>query len=64
VDPTNPEEAGQCIANWCQHPDEAQAAGENGRQAIFNKYNWETLADQLVDVYHSLLVTAQAANAA
>ncbi len=54
VDSTRPEEAARCITEWYLQPAAAQAAGENGRQAILRKYNWETLADRLADLYRSL----------
>ncbi len=54
VDPTDPQAAVAQIRYWWEHPDEARAAGEKGRQAILRKYNWEAVIQQLDELYGSL----------
>jgi glycosyltransferase involved in cell wall biosynthesis len=54
VDPTDPQAAAEIIRHWWQHPAEARAAGESGRQAILDKYNWEAIMERLVELYDSL----------
>jgi len=34
-----------------EHPDEAAAMGRRGRQAVMDKYNWESEARKLVEMY-------------
>ncbi len=55
VDPTYPEEAADCIKAWWRDPAKAREAGEKGRQAVLHKYNWESLVEQLADLYRTLL---------
>ncbi len=54
VDPTIAKAAFASIRHWWEHPDEGRIAGENGRQAILQKFNWETLAEKLDELYHQL----------
>lgn len=56
VDPTNCLDAAlQIVVNWWEHPEEARRLGENGRQAVLNSYNWESLLDGLDGLYRSLV---------
>ncbi len=55
VDPLNPEDAFHQIRYWWENRGEARLVGENGRQAILQKYNWESLVGQLDKLYHLLL---------
>jgi len=36
------------------HPDEARVMGENGRKAVFEKYNWKTQEKELFTLYDNL----------
>jgi glycosyltransferase involved in cell wall biosynthesis len=54
VDPTDAQAAAEIIRQWWKHPDQARAAGENGRQAILGKYNWEAIMERLAELYASL----------
>ena len=54
IDPLQPSQAVERIAQWWREPLSARQAGENGRQAILNTYNWEHLAGQVDRLYHSL----------
>jgi glycosyltransferase involved in cell wall biosynthesis len=55
VDPADAKSASAQIRHWWQHPGEAYKAGERGRQAILQKFNWETLATKLDELYHLLI---------
>lgn len=54
VNPLDPEAAVEHIAYWCEHPNEAQAIGENGRQAVLETYHWEALVERLDRLYVAL----------
>jgi glycosyltransferase involved in cell wall biosynthesis len=54
VDPLQPTEIADAISWILDHPNEAAAMGERGRQLIREKYNWEIESKQLVDLYHQL----------
>ncbi len=34
--------------------------GENGRKAVFEKYNWEMEANKLLDLYRSITNSSEA----
>jgi glycosyltransferase involved in cell wall biosynthesis len=55
VDPTNPEEIAKAIKYLITHPEEAKKIGENGRRAVFEKYNWEKESEKLLDLYKEIL---------
>lgn len=54
VDPLNPEEIAKAILWLLQHPDEAQAMGERGREAVLTKYNWSIEEKKLLEMYREL----------
>ena len=54
VDPLNPEEIAGAIRWIIEHPIEAQEMGENGRQAVLDKYNWEQESQKLLMLYEEL----------
>jgi glycosyltransferase involved in cell wall biosynthesis len=54
IDPLQPSQAVERIEKWWREPISARQAGENGRQAILNTYNWEHLVGQVDSLYHSL----------
>lgn len=51
ADPLNPEAVAEAIAYMLDHPNEAQAMGERGRQAVQERYSWEREADRLLEFY-------------
>ena len=54
MDPLNPEEIAKAILWLLQHPDEAQAMGERGREAVLTKYNWSIEEKKLLEMYREL----------
>jgi glycosyltransferase involved in cell wall biosynthesis len=55
VDPLDPEEISAAIRYLIDHPEEARRMGQNGREAVREKYNWEAEATRLVELYARLL---------
>lgn len=55
VDPLDEQAITEAIRYVIEHPAEAQAMGERGRQAAQSKYNWDTEAAKLLSLYSSLL---------
>jgi len=55
VDPLDPQAIAEGIRYVIEHPDEAREMGKRGRQAVEQKYNWETEAQELVALYERLL---------
>ncbi|MBN1995840.1 MAG: glycosyltransferase family 4 protein [Anaerolineae bacterium] len=55
VPPANPCLIAEAIAYLLDHPQEARKMGENGRQAVLERYNWESEAKKLLDLYAFLL---------
>ncbi|WP_339226795.1 glycosyltransferase family 4 protein [Oceanobacillus sp. FSL K6-2867] len=55
VDPFNVDEIATAIQWVLDNPDEAEKMGENGRNAVERKYNWETESKKLIKVYSSLV---------
>jgi len=59
VDPLNkPGVVAEQLAEWWKNPEIPQELGRNGRLAIQDKYNWEQLSVQIVELYQSLLSQA------
>jgi len=57
VDPMSPAAIAEAI-NWLlAHPDEAEAMGERGKQAVASRYNWTAEQTKLLDLYARLLPT-------
>jgi glycosyltransferase involved in cell wall biosynthesis len=55
VDPEKPSEIADAI-NWiASNPEAAKKMGDNGRQAIKERFNWESEQHKLFDVYRKLL---------
>lgn len=54
-DPLNPEAIAETIHWIMDHPDDARSMGENGRRAIYEKYNWEAEGEKLIAFYRTLL---------
>ncbi|WP_254565187.1 glycosyltransferase family 4 protein [Oscillatoria sp. HE19RPO] len=54
VDPTKPQEVAEAIQWLIEHPQEAEAMGQRGKNAVLEKYNWQTEAQKLFDFYQKL----------
>lgn len=54
VDPTDPEDIARAIIYLFNNPEEARAMGMNGRRAVEQKYNWDTMEKRLLEVYQDL----------
>lgn len=55
VDPMDPATIADAIIYLLEHEDEAEEMGKRGRQAVEEKYNWETQAENLLSLYSQLL---------
>jgi glycosyltransferase involved in cell wall biosynthesis len=55
VNPRNIDEIVNAIKFLINNPDIAQQMGENGKEAIFREYNWETQSQKLLLVYEKLV---------
>ena len=51
VEPGQPEALAEAIQWLLEHPAEAQAMGNRGRQAILQTYNWNSQAQLLLHLY-------------
>lgn len=56
VDPLNPQEIADAIRWLLDHPEEAAEMGKRGRKHTSEKWNWETEARRLVELYKKLFV--------
>ena len=54
VNPESPEEIANAIEFIIANPDDAKRMGENGRKAVFEKYNWEPESRKLINLYKTL----------
>lgn len=55
VNPLEPKEIADAINYIVSHPKEAQIMGENGKEAVLNRYNWSIEEQKLFEVYNLLL---------
>ncbi|MFC2084430.1 glycosyltransferase family 4 protein [Bacteroidota bacterium] len=55
VDPLSPIDIAEAICWIMTNPDEAKSMGENGRQAVVEKYNWENEWQKLRESYKVIL---------
>ena len=55
VEPGNAQMHADAIIRLLTHPEEARRMGENGRQAVLLRYNWETEGRKLLAFYRQLL---------
>jgi glycosyltransferase involved in cell wall biosynthesis len=55
VDPTNSKEIAEAIKYLFHNPEKAQKMGENGREVVIKKYNWEQESKKLLKLYEELL---------
>lgn len=54
TNPLDPDAIAQAIGYLLEHPVEAEAMGERGRRAVQDRFNWETEAVKLLDLYAEL----------
>ena len=59
VEPGNPQAFAEAVIYLLHHPQEARRLGQNGQLAVFNRYNWATEAERLLELYRSLLSQTQ-----
>lgn len=57
VDPMKPDDIAEAIKWMRDHPDKAAEMGRNGKNAVWNKYNWANEKRKLNDYYRSVLRT-------
>ncbi len=55
VDPLDPRQISEAIEYILNHPDEAEEMGRRGQAAMLERYNWDTEAEKLVNLYAGLL---------
>jgi glycosyltransferase involved in cell wall biosynthesis len=55
VDPLDQSAVMAAVRHLISHPDEARQMGRNGRRAFESRYNWDTQASKLLDLYRQLL---------
>jgi len=55
VNPLDPKEIADAIQYIISHPKEAQQMGENGKNAVLEKYNWTVEEKKLFEVYERLI---------
>lgn len=55
VDPLKPIDIANAISWLLEHPDQAEAMGKRGQEAVRDKYNWDNEAKKLIKLYENLL---------
>lgn len=58
VDPLNPDDIAQAILWLVRNPEEAQAMGSRGREAVRSLYNWDKEVGALLSLYDRIAETA------
>ena len=58
VDPLDPKAIASAVDYLIENPAEARLMGENGKRAVMEKYNWDSEAAKLRDLYLTVLGTA------
>ncbi len=54
VDPLDPRAIAEAITHLLSHPEEAEAMGRRGREAVLARYNWDSEAEKLLGLYERL----------
>ena len=54
VNPADPQEVATAILSLLKNPEVAEAMGDNGRKAVEERYNWENMEKELLQIYNSL----------
>lgn len=57
VNPANPDDIRQAIAQMISDPDGCKRMGENGRRAVLEKYNWLNEERKLIQLYQEVLAS-------
>ena len=55
VDPLNPKEIADAIQFIVDNPLKAKEMGENGKNAIYDHYNWSNESKKLFELYDKLI---------
>ncbi|MGE0763272.1 MAG: glycosyltransferase family 4 protein [Bdellovibrionales bacterium] len=55
VDPNNSQELARVFQEILNHPEEAASRGRAGRRAVIERFNWETEATKILNLYKQLL---------
>jgi glycosyltransferase involved in cell wall biosynthesis len=55
VAPEEPKQIAEAMMHLIEHPQEARQMGENGRQAVRQRYNWEQESAKLLRIYETVL---------
>jgi glycosyltransferase involved in cell wall biosynthesis len=63
VNPLNPQEIAQAVQYLLTHPEEAEAMGRRGRQAVEEHFNWDHEEIKLLNLYCDLVQPHSARNA-
>jgi len=54
VDPLKPKDIAKAIEYLMENPKLRKEMGENGRNAVLEKYNWEKESEKLIDLYREI----------
>jgi glycosyltransferase involved in cell wall biosynthesis len=63
VEPGQPKALADAIQWLLEHPAEAQAMGNRGRQAVLETYNWNSQAQLLLDLYRRVIYRSRSSPA-
>lgn len=55
VDPENPKEIAESIEYLIEHPEKAKEMGENGKEAVLKKFNWDSESKKIINIYSKLV---------
>ncbi len=61
VDPLDPRQIADAIEYILNHPTEAEEMGRRGQAAMLERYNWDTEAEKLINLYAGLMAPTCAA---
>jgi glycosyltransferase involved in cell wall biosynthesis len=55
IEPGNPSELAEAVCRLLDQPEQAMAMGRNGRVLVEQAYDWDTVAEQTLAVYHDVV---------